>query len=105
MRNETSPREDSPSGIVPSAPWRLCEVRPLESHRLYVKFIDGLEGFVDLEKLVMSENAGVFTALRDPLLFKNVYLKYGSVCWSGDLDIAPDAMYDGIKDKGEWIVN
>ena len=105
MRNETSPCEDSPFGIVPSAPWRLSEVRPIGSYRLYVKFIDGLEGFVDLSQLIMSENAGVFMALRDPLRFKNVYLNYGSVAWPGDLDLAPDAMYDAIKDKGEWIVN
>ncbi len=105
MRNETNTYEDSASRIIPSAPWRLCEVRPLESYRLYVKFIDGLEGFVDLSKLIMSETAGVFMVLRDPQLFKSVYLNFGSVTWPGDLDLAPDAMYDEIKNKGEWVVH
>lgn len=105
MRNETNACEDSPSGIVPSAPWRLSEVRPIGPYRLYVKFIDGLEGFVELSQLIMGVNAGVFIVLRDPLLFKKVYLNYGSVAWPGELDLAPDAMYDAIKDTGEWIVN
>ena len=105
MRNETNPYEDSTFRIVPSVPWRLCEVRPLEPYRLYVKFIDGLEGFVDLSRLITSDNAGIFMALRDSQLFKSVYLNYGSVAWPGDLDLAPDAMYNEIKDKGEWIIN
>ena len=105
MRNETSSCENSPFGIVPSSPWRLSDVRPMGPCRLYVKFIDGLEGFVDLSELIDGDKAGVFMSLRDPLLFKNVYIKYGAVSWPGDLDLAPDAMYDAIKDKGEWIVN
>lgn len=105
MRKETTPNEDSTSRIVPSVPWRLCEVRPLESYRLYVKFIDGLEGFVDLSKLIASDNAGVFASLRDQQLFQSVYLDYGSVTWPGDLDLAPDAMYHEIKNKGEWVIH
>lgn len=105
MRKEATPNEDSTARIVPSVPWRLCEVRPLESYRLYVKFIDGLEGFVDLSKLIASDNAGVFIILRDPQLFRSVYLNYGSVAWPGDLDLAPDAMYNEIKNNGEWIIH
>ncbi len=104
MRNETNAREDRASGIVPSAPWRVYEVRPVDSYRLYVKFMDESEGFVDLSELITSDKAGVFTALRDPHLFKSVYLDHGAVTWPGNLDLAPDAMYEVIKDKGEWVV-
>jgi hypothetical protein len=76
----------------------------MDSYRLYVKFMDESEGFVDLSELIKSEEAGVFIVLRDSQLFKSVYLDHGAVTWPGNLDLAPDAMYDVIKDKGEWVV-
>jgi hypothetical protein len=45
----------------------------------------------------MSDSAGIFAALRDPALFAQVYLEYGAVMWSGEIDLAPDAMYDEIN--------
>lgn len=100
MQNETKTFEDKTSRIIPSSSWRVCNVRLLGSYRLYVKFVDGLEGVVDLSNLIMSENAGIFIILRDPGLLKSVYLNYGVVSWPGDLDLSPDAMYDEIKNKG-----
>lgn len=105
MRNETKSHEDSAARIAPSVPWRLHAVYPLESYRLYVKFADGIEGFVDLSSLVKSEHAGVFSKLRNYELFQNVYLDYGAVTWPDGLDLAPDAMYDAIKAHGTWIVS
>jgi hypothetical protein len=40
---------------------------------------------------------GVLTPLRDPALFKRVYLDHGAVAWPGPIDLAPDAMYQEIK--------
>jgi len=70
MRNETKPHEDSATRVVPSVPWRLHAVYPLEAYRLYVKFIDGTEGFVDLSSLVKSEHAGVFSKSVIMISFK-----------------------------------
>lgn len=104
MRNKTDSDKNSPVGITPSVPWRVCEVRALDSYRLYVRFVDGLEGFVNLSHLIKDKNAGVFSLLLDPDLFDSVYLKYGAVTWPGELDLSPDAMYDAIKEHGEWTV-
>lgn len=104
MRIETISNEYRAPRIGPLSPWRVREVRPMDSYRLYVKFMDESEGFVDLSELIKSEEAGVFIVLRDPQLFKSVYLDHGAVTWPGNLDLAPDAMYDVIKDKGEWVV-
>lgn len=105
MRNETESIQNCPTGLMSLAPWRVCAVKPLEGYRLYVKFIDGLEGFVDLSQFIKDENAGVFEALRDQTFFKRVFVSYGVVTWPEELDLAPDAMYDGIKNNGdEWIL-
>jgi len=37
---------------------------------------------------------GVFQRLRDPDLFRQAYVAFGTVCWPGDLDIAPETLYD-----------
>jgi hypothetical protein len=35
--------------------------------------------------------------LRDPEFFKRVFLDHGAVAWPGDIDLAPDAMYEAIQ--------
>lgn len=89
---------------TPNVPWRVSFVEPLADYRIHVRFIDGLEGTVDLSKLVNSDQAGVFAALRDPSIFAGVGLSYGAVIWPGDIDLAPDAMHDEIKAHGEWVL-
>jgi len=69
-----------------------------------VEFLDGTRGTVDVAALILSPKAGVFTRLRDQALFSRVFVDYGAVVWPGDLDLAPDAMYDEIKAHGEWIL-
>jgi hypothetical protein len=103
MRKQTASSRDSFLGIVPSVPWRVTEVRALSSYRLSVQFTDGTAGEVDLSRIVISENAGVFAALRDPNLFSLVYLKHGVVVWPGEIDLAPDATHDEIKKHGRWV--
>ena len=76
----------------------------MTGYRLLVKFVDGTTGEVDLSRLVMSNNAGIFAALRDPTLFAQAYVEYGAVMWPGEIDLAPDAMYNAIKKQGRWVL-
>ena len=39
-------------------------------------------------------NRGVFTPLQDVALFKQASVALDTVCWPGDLDIAPETLYD-----------
>jgi hypothetical protein len=83
-------------------PWRIQKIEVLPGYRLHVRFLDGLEGYVNMEQFLFSDNAGVFTRLRDMDCFSQAALVYGAVTWPGELDIAPDAMYEEIKADGEW---
>ena len=85
-----------------SVPWIVIDIQPLPGHRLHVRFIDGTEGDVDLSRMVFSDKAGVFVALRDPARFAEARVTDGVVTWPGDLDLAPDAMYDEIRGRGPW---
>ena len=104
MRDKTTAEEDPSAGVVPKAPWRVTDVRPLPDYRLVVLFVDGTAGEVDVSKLILSVDAGVFAALRDPTVFAQVYVHLGAVTWPGDIDLAPDAMYEEIKAHGRWAV-
>ncbi len=37
---------------------------------------------------------GVFVRLQDFSLFKQAFVVLDTVCWPGDLDIAPETLYD-----------
>jgi len=90
--------------IRPAAPWRVREVTALPGNRLFVRFVDGLTGIVDLSALIASPDAGVFAGLRDRSLFERVTVEMGAVVWPGGLDLAPDAMHAEIERRGEWKV-
>ena len=83
-------------------PWNVIRVRPLPGHRLTVRFADGTSGEVDVSKLIFGPMPGVFEQLRDPARFAQVGIEHGTVTWPGELDLAPDAMYDEIRTNGGW---
>ncbi len=37
---------------------------------------------------------GVFTRLKDPAQFQQAFVAADTVCWPGNLDIAPETLYD-----------
>ncbi len=105
MRNQAESIQDTASGVIPRAPWRVAEVHVLSEYRLRVEFVDGTTGEVDLSGMVMRNDAGIFARLKDPVLFRQAYVEYGVVVWPGEIDLAPDTMYDEIKKHGYWAPN
>ncbi len=105
MRTPSSTKENIAPGIVCTVPWRLAKVTPLANYTLEVEFIDGTHGLVEMQQRIISNKAGVFAKLKDLTIFNQVYLEYGAVTWPGEIDLAPDAMYDEIKQNGVWILS
>jgi len=102
MLREPDTQKDS--AVAVNIPWRVRQVQPLKGYRLRVVFADGLEGAVDLSRLVNSEAAGVFSSLRDEAMFRAVFVDFGAVAWPGGIDLAPDAMHAAIAELGEWVL-
>jgi hypothetical protein len=46
----------------------------------------------------------VFEALRDSAEFARVRIEMGAVHWPSGADLAPDAMYDAIRQGGIWTL-
>lgn len=93
------------ASITPSTSWRLAAIEVQAGFCLNVQFNDGTEGHVDMAGLVNSPNAGVFAVLRDEAIFRQVYLQWGVATWPGEIDLAPDAMYEAIRQHGKWVLS
>jgi hypothetical protein len=103
VREQADAEEDSTAGVS-NVPWVVTHVRALPDFRLFVRFIDGTEGEVDMAAMVKQPDAGVFAELADPAAFSKAFDNDGHVAWPTGQDLAPDAMHDEIVRNGHWIL-
>jgi len=110
MPRTSAAATDLPVEIAPeirhTVPWRVTSVTVLPGFRLHVTFVDGTAGEVELEPFLRRPEIGegVFAPLRDPEVFAQARVVLGAVEWPGGPDLAPDAMYDAIREHGRWVV-
>jgi Protein of unknown function (DUF2442) len=73
------------------------EVKALPNYRLWLRYADGVTGEVDLSHLA---GKGVFAHWNVPGEFERVHVgPLGSISWTEDIDICPDALYMEITGK------
>ena len=71
---------------------KISGVRPMENHRLWLRFTTGEAKIFDFKPL-LSQPA--FLPLADQAVFNRVYIDYGVTVWNdGDIDISPKFLYD-----------
>ena len=73
----------------------IVAVDPRPGWTIWVKFADGTEGEHDLSDL--SDCPGVFAPWKDRAFFESVYLDGGVPAWPGDIDIAPEPIWDDLS--------
>ncbi len=77
---------------------KVCGVRPLANHRLWVRFSTGEAKVFDFSLLLDSP---AFAPLVDPEVFAGVYIDYGVPVWNdGEIDIAPELLYEQGENVG-----
>jgi hypothetical protein len=69
----------------------VIRVLPRENFFLELSFSTGERRLFDARPYL---NRGVFVRLQDASLFKQAFVALDTVCWPGDLDIAPETLYD-----------
>ncbi len=92
--------------VRPAVPWRVATLEVLDSRRLLVRFVDGTQGEVWMQAFLASSAVGgtVFEALRDLTEFAKARVVMGVVQWPNGADLAPDAMYAAIRERGVWTL-
>jgi uncharacterized protein DUF2442 len=90
-----------------TVPWRVTSVTALPEAQFEVTFVDGTSGKVDMQRFLSGPNIDgtVFEALRDPAVFAEARVVMGAVQWPNGADLAPDAMYDAIRESGVWVLD
>jgi hypothetical protein len=101
---ETITQEHRTTGITAAAPWRVRTVHVLPNYCLSVTCNDGTTGIVDMSRLVSSEQAGIFAALKDEQLFNQVRIELGVLTWPNAADLDPVWMYEEIGKNKMWCV-
>lgn len=71
----------------------IIKAEPLENYELLLTFEDGEKKIKDMKPYLEK---GVFKKLKNKEVFKNVKIKYGTICWD-DIDICADSLYETSK--------
>jgi hypothetical protein len=71
----------------------IIEAKVHDGYTVLLRFEDGVEGVVDLSRLIGFE--GVFAPLRDRREFARlqVHGELGTICWPNGADLDPDVLY------------
>jgi hypothetical protein len=79
---------------------QIVFVEPLDGTRVRLRFDDGVEGVLDIAEVIPFD--GVVAALRDPHVFRQVSVDkdWGTLCWPGDLDLAPEPLHERLAGGG-----
>ena len=76
---------------------RPVRVRARDGFRIWIRYSDGVEGEVDLSALA---GKGVCRVWEDPGVFAGVHVSpHGSIAWSDELEICPDALHMELSGK------
>lgn len=77
-------------------------VKPLDDMMMIVTFGSGEKRLYDATQLLAFP---VFQPLKDEKVFKNAKVEYGVVTWNnGEIDIAPETMYENSYEYPEMQV-
>lgn len=77
---------------------RITNVEVRGTYRIWIEFVDGASGVVDLSDLV---GRGVFQRWKDHSEFERVSIddETGTVSWPGGIDLCPDSLYQEVTGK------
>ncbi len=72
----------------------LCDVvrvRPTPDFQIDIEYENGERRRFDMRPLLVMKP---WNRIATPALFSRVSVGYGTVVWPGDIDIAPETLYD-----------
>ena len=77
----------------------VLRLRPLDGHRLWLRFTDGSEGVRDLSD-VIAQGGPMIEPLKSPDYFARVFVEMGAPTWPNGFDIDPINLYMELRDAG-----
>ena len=77
----------------------VLRLRPLEGHRLWLRFTDGSEGVRDLSD-VIADGGPMVEPLKSKAYFDRVFVEMGAPTWPNGFDLDPINLYMQLRDAG-----
>jgi hypothetical protein len=72
----------------------VIAVTPQRDFSLLLEFANGEKRIFDMQPLLTMKP---WKKIASPLLFQKARIEYGTVVWPGEIDIAPETLYDDSK--------
>jgi hypothetical protein len=72
---------------------KVIQIQVLNATTIVVHFSDGLHGSIDFSDLF---SFGLFSALRDPNVFYQAQISFGTLQWPGGIDLDPEWLYQKL---------
>ncbi len=78
---------------------KVSRIKALDGARIWVLFSNGMEGIRDCTD-ILSEGGFMVEPLRDPRMFKRVFVQCGVPAWPNGFDIDAIQLYMEMKEQG-----
>ena len=75
----------------------VLRVRPLDGHRLCLRFTDGNEGVRDCADLI-AQGGPMVEPLKSKAYFDRVFVEMGAPTWPNGFDLYPINLYMELRD-------
>jgi hypothetical protein len=75
----------------------VLRLRPMDGHRLWLRFSNGREGVRDLSDMIQG-SAPMVAPLKDQAFFARVFIESGAPTWPNGFDLDPIQLYMEMRD-------
>lgn len=72
-------------------------IEPQGELKLKIAFNDGLSGILDFSNLLTGS---VFSSLKELTKFSTASVRYGTIVWEKDVDMAPEYLHTKMIEQG-----
>lgn len=76
---------------------RVTQIEPQGELKLKIAFSDGLSGILDFSHLLTGN---IFSSLKELSNFSTASVRYGTIVWDGDVDMAPEYLHTKMVEQG-----
>ena len=66
----------------------------LKDYVLKITFSNGETRIIDLESAIFNDPLPLFVPLREKEFFQQFEIKFNTICWKNDFDLAPEFLYE-----------
>ncbi|HWA88627.1 MAG TPA: DUF2442 domain-containing protein [Rhizomicrobium sp.] len=77
----------------------VLKLRPLDGHKLWVRFTDGSEGVRDFAD-ILAQSSPMLEPLRSQEFFARVFIESGVPTWPNGYDMDAIKLYMDLRDAG-----